>query len=109
MWGRITIDRTRRIMLESGRDPLACGFRWVQAAEPRLYVLFGFIERYFHGFLMRQAYPLIVTGQRRQADRLRSIEGQIPSGPVSDFLSGLGLDRVPMPDELFSAERVFAF
>jgi hypothetical protein len=82
----IAVHGPRRIVLKRRCNPLARGLRWVQSAQPRLYVFLGLIKRYLYRFLVCLADPFIFPDQRCQADRLGSVEGQIPSRPVSDFV-----------------------
>src|SRR6185312_4892776 len=106
MWGRITIHRTRRVVLERRRDPLSRVLRRSVPAHPGLDILLGFCKGRTNCRTVRLTHAVIFPNQRRQADGLRGIEGQIPASSVSHFFPGLGFDRVAMLDELLACLRV---
>ena len=55
-----------------------------------------------NGRSVRLAYALVFSDQCGQADSLRRVERQIPSGAVPDFFAGLRLDGVAMLDQLLA-------
>ena len=90
----VAFDRACGIVLEGGRDPLACRFRRMHTPLTRLYIFLNLIERHVDRRLVGLANPFVFPDEGRETHGLRSVEGQIPSGSMPEFLSGLGLDRV---------------
>ena len=55
-----------------------------------------------NGGPMRFPHAFVFSDECREADRLRSVERQIPTGAMPDLFTRLGLNRVAMLDELLA-------
>jgi hypothetical protein len=107
--GRVAIDGSRCVVLEGCSDPLACRLGWIIAADPSLYILLCCVQGGTHGISMSFPNLLISANEASQADRLWSVEREVPARTVAQLLAGLGLNCVAVFNELLAGLWVLPF
>src|ERR1019366_9238622 len=110
---RVTIDRPRGIVLESGCDEFSGRLRGVHIADPRLRVPLKFLKRCANTLAMGFPHPVIAAHKRGERHRLRRRERGVPPGTMlgaGHFRAEFAFigSRNLMPDKLLFGVRMLA-